>query len=244
MENATGAQFPPTRWSLIIQAGSQADPGARRAALEEICRSYWRPLYAFARRKGCPPPDAEDATQNFLARLLEDGALISADSTQGSLRTFLLTRLQTFLVDTWRRENALKRGGGAVHLPLDFHEAEERCGTEWHAATSPGAAFDRQWVSSLLESVLLRVQQDYESSGRGRQFEVLRTFLNFDDTPSDCLTAAETLSISPAAARQAIHRLRERFTRELRTRVAETLPSPTEEAIDEELGALRAALTS
>ena len=242
MESATGAQFPLTRWSLIVQAGNSADPRTREHALEEICRSYWRPLYAFARRKGCPPPDAEDATQSFLAMLLENSAIAAADSRAGSLRTFLLTRFQSFLVDSWRRDHAAKRGGNAVHLPLDFHDAETWCAAEVQDTTSPDAAFERQWVNDLLEAVLQRVRESYGSSGRAAQFEVLRPFLNFDDTGSDYTAAAETLGTTAAAVRQAVHRLRERFSRALRDHIAETLAAPTAEAIDEELAALRAVL--
>lgn len=244
MEPATSVQFPPTRWSLIAQAGSTADPRTRQQALEEICRSYWRPLYAFARRKGCPPPDAEDLTQSFLAALLENEALTSADSRIGTLRTFLLARFQTFLVDAWRHGHAQKRGGRAVHLALDFQDAEQWCALEMQDVASPDAAFEKQWVNALLESVLLRVREDYDTSGRGAQFEALRPFLNFDDTSSDYPAAAATLEISAAAVRQAVHRLRERFARALREHIAATLTDPAPEAIDEELAALRATLAA
>lgn len=242
MESATGAQFPPTRWSLIVQAGTSADPGTREQALEEICRSYWRPLYAYARRKGCPPPDAQDATQSFLVALLEGSGLAAADSRAGSLRTFLLTRFQSFLVDTWRREHAQKRGGHALHLPLDFQDAESWCAAELQDTASPDAAFERQWVNHLLECVLLRLRESYASSGRAEQFDILRPFLNFDDTGSDYAAASAALNVSPAAARQAVHRLRERFSRGLRDHIAETLTNPSAGAVEEELAAMRAAL--
>ena len=244
-ETAIGAQFPPTRWSLIAQAGGAADVRTKQQALEEICRAYWRPLYAFARRKGCTPSDAEDLTQSFFAALLEGPELATADSSLGTLRTFLLSRFQTFMVDAWRRDNAQKRGGGALHLPLDFHDAEEWCAVELQDAGSPDAAFERQWVSALLEAVLVRLREDYVSSGRGEQFDVLRPFLNFDDgTAGDYATSATALGISASATRQAVHRLRERFSRTLREHIAETLPAPTAEAIDDELAALRQIIAS
>ena len=227
-----------------MQAGKTVDPGTRQQALEEICRSYWRPLYAFARRKGCPPPDAEDLTQSFLATLLEKDALTSADSRAGSLRTFLLARFQTFLVDAWRHDHAQKRGGGASHLPLDFQDAEHWCAREMQDTASPDAAFERQWVNALLESVLQRVRGEYDTGGRVAQFEALRPFLNFDDTASDYAGAAATLEISVAAVRQAVHRLRERFARALREHIAATLADPAPEAVDEELAALRAVLNA
>ena len=244
MDSATGAQFPPTRWSLIVQAGSSVDPRTREQALEEICRSYWRPLYAFARHKGCPPQDAEDATQSFLAALLENSTIAAADSRAGSLPTFLLTRFQSFLVDSWRHDHAAKRGGNIVHLPLNFQDAESWCAAELQDAASPDAAFERQWVNDLLASVLLRVRATYESGGRAAQFDVLRPFLNFEDTGSDYTAASETLGSTPAAVRQAVHRLRERFARALRDHIAETLAAPSGEAIEEELAALRAVLAA
>jgi DNA-directed RNA polymerase specialized sigma24 family protein len=244
-ETAIGAQFPPTRWSLIAQAGGGVDLRTRQAALEEICRAYWRPLYAFARRKGCPPSDAEDLTQSFFMHLLEGPALATADSRLGTLRTFLLTRFQSFMVDSWRREHTQKRGGDALHLSLDFHDAEEWCALELQSVTTPDAVFARQWVNALLESVLARLREDYVSNGRGTQFDALRSFLNFDDaTAGDYSTAATTLGTSPTATRQAVHRLRERFSRTLRDQIAETLPAPTPEAIDEELAALRHIIAS
>jgi RNA polymerase sigma-70 factor (ECF subfamily) len=239
--DATGAQFPLTRWSLVAAAGG-GDPQARRQALEEICRQYWLPLYAFARRKGSAPSDAEDATQSFLAVFLNGDGFAGADRTQGSLRTYLLTRFQTFLINSWRRENSQKRGGQVLHLALDFHEAEERCASEWQHSASPDAAFEKQWVSALLEAVMRRVQENYQSTGRSRHFDVLRPFLNFDETGTDYAGAAEELGLSAPAVRQAVHRLRERFSRELRSWIAETLADPSEEAIDEELAALRTVL--
>lgn len=227
-----------------MQAGSAADPPVRREALEEICRRYWRPLYAFARRKGCLPPDAEDATQSFFADLLEGDAFARADSSRGSLRTFLLTRFQTFLVDAWRRDHAQKRGGGALHLALDFQDAEDRCAAEWQDTASPDVAFEKQWVRALLEAVLQRVRESYASTGRAQQFDALRPFLNFDDPGSDYAAAAEALGMTAPAVRQAVHRLRERFSRSLRDWIAETLTIPTDESIDEELAALRNALAN
>lgn len=241
MDHATGAQFPLTRWSLV-SATVSVDPEARHQALEEICRHYWRPLYAFARRKGCSQVDGEDATQAFLAAFLDGEGFAGADRSHGSLRTYLLTRFQSYLIDAWRREHTQKRGGHTPHLALDFHEAEERCAAEWQHTASPDAAFEKQWVSDLLEAVLRRVKESYEASGRGRQFEVLRAFLNFQDPASDYTAAAETLGLSLSAVRQQVHRLRERFSRQLRSFIAETLSDPSEDAVDVELASLRAVL--
>src|SRR5262245_27168492 len=96
---------PTTCWSLVLGAGDRAAPEAR-AALATLCTAYWYPIYAFIRRKGYDPDDAQDLTQAYFARLLEKGVLAAADRRKGRFRAFLRTDCQHFLIDQYRRRRA------------------------------------------------------------------------------------------------------------------------------------------
>src|SRR5439155_18026566 len=81
--------FATTRWTLVLTAGRGRTPQAE-LALEELCRTYWYPLYAYVRRHGHPREDAEDLTQTFFARFLEKNYLEGLTSQKGKFRAFLL----------------------------------------------------------------------------------------------------------------------------------------------------------
>ncbi|NUP95915.1 MAG: hypothetical protein HUU28_07100, partial [Planctomycetaceae bacterium] len=121
--------FLTTRWSVVAAAGKPDTPTAR-AALSELCSTYWYPLYAYVRRRGHSQDDAQDLTQAFFARLLEKNVVLAADPTRGRFRAFLLGSLKNFLANEWDREHAQKRGGGATPLSLDFEFADERFAAE------------------------------------------------------------------------------------------------------------------
>src|SRR5437667_12460500 len=134
MTNATTSRartqsFPPTRWSVVLTARREPSPDAD-AALETICRAYWYPLYAYIRRSGQSPHDAQDLTQEFFRHLLEKRWLAAADREKGRLRTFLVTALKHFMAKEWRRASAQKRGGGQTHGPMDTAFAERRYAAE------------------------------------------------------------------------------------------------------------------
>ncbi len=210
-------------------------------ALAEWCRLYWLPLYAFCRHEGLAPEDAEDLTQEFFHRLLdEDSAwLRAAGPERGRLRTLLMRVLKRRIVDFRRRATREKRGGGRV-LSLDV------AGAEALLAASPAASaeeeFDRQWAGTVLDLALLRLEADYQAAERRAQFEVLRSFLGLDGTAADLRHVETALGLGAEAARKAVSRFRERFRASLRLVIAETLSTPSEEAVDAELLALRAAL--
>ena len=117
--------FPTTHWSVVLAARDTESPEAD-AALAELCRTYWYPLYAFIRRKGHNPHDAEDLTQAFFARLLEKNYVAQADRERGRFRTYLLAALTHFLADEWDKARRLKRGGGREIISFDAASAEER----------------------------------------------------------------------------------------------------------------------
>ena len=227
-------QFLTTRWSVVLAA--TGEDSAARAALERLCHESWQPLYAFARRWGLGPEDAEDATQSFFAALTNAGLLAGADPARGKLRTFFLAAFQRDLVDFKKATRREKRGGGRV-VSLDQLAAEERIAAE--PAASAQEIFDRAWALEVLDAAVARLEQNYATTERAGQFAALRPFLT-DDADYGALCAV--LSLTPAAARQAVHRLRERLGRALRDEIGGTLFEPTDATVDEELAALKTAL--
>jgi RNA polymerase sigma factor (sigma-70 family) len=240
-----GAAFPATRWSLVVLARSaQGDEKARRHALNELCRSYWFPLYAFARRQGSPPDDAEDATQSFFVKILGFDFFDSADPDLGRLRSFLLKAFSRHLLDLYKHHNRQRRGGGAEFISLDLEEAEARLQAEVSAGTSPEAEFARRWALTILDEALEAVAKRYADAGKQAYFAAFRPYLSVTSgEPKPGESPAELLGMEEAAVRQAVMRLRRQFRIALRAHVAETLREPTDERIDEELAALHEALS-
>lgn len=228
---------------VVVAAGSGGgDPAAAQTALGELCGLYWYPLYAYARRRGLSPEDAEDATQAFFRSLLAENLFGAADPSLGRLRSFLLKAFGRDLADARRDAARQKRGGGAELVPLDLPDAEDR-----FLAEPPGGEpihrFERAWAATVLEGALRRVETDYAATGRADVFTALRPCLGAGGVgmaEANRLTAS--LGLSDVAQRQAISRLRDRFRTALRAHMADTLRTPTEEAIDEELRSLRAVL--
>jgi RNA polymerase sigma factor (sigma-70 family) len=241
MDRPTAAAFPLTRWSVVVQARQEASSEDGRAALEELCRQYWFPLYAFARRRGHSPADAEDVTQSFFAELLTTRLFDVADPAQGRLRTFLLTAFQRCLTDQHRREHAQKRGGGQQIVSIDTDAAEERLRVELAHDETPESAFEVRWAVALLDSAMALLEQEYVE--KPKQFDALRPFLTAAQTHAEGYEElAGQLNVTKIAARQAVHRMRERFRQILRRCVTDTLNEPTPAAVDEELTSLKLAL--
>ncbi|MBP7948224.1 MAG: sigma-70 family RNA polymerase sigma factor [Verrucomicrobiales bacterium] len=234
----TAAAFPSTRWSLVAAARSG---GARRAALEELCRLYWPPLYAFARRAGLPRADAEDATQAFFAAILNDTTLDAASVGQGRLRTFLLAAFSRDLIDAHRRSTAQRRGGGVQVVPLDADSVEAQ--VPLRDGESPESQYDHDWAVCVLRDAVNAVRRTWDEAGKVFLFDTLRVFLSpVGEPPTYELLGAE-LGQSVEALRQTVARLRQQFRTALRRIVADTLVHPTPSQVDQELKALRAALS-
>jgi RNA polymerase sigma factor (sigma-70 family) len=214
-----------------------------RSALGVLCALYWFPLYAFARRRGLAPEDAEDATQAFFLSVLESGFFASADPERGRLRTFLLTAFSRQLIDAHRTAGREKRGGGIEFVPLESDDAEIRFAAEPDHA-EPAAQFEREWATALIEGAVSRLKADYAESGKLPLFDALLPFLGTGTgEPPDQTQLAAQLGMSHTALRQSLLRLRTRFRTVLRDQVADTLREPTEAAIDEELRHLHAILS-
>lgn len=236
-------QFPTTRWTGVLRVLETDDLVRREEALAGLCRDYWFPLYAFARRLGRSDEDAEDLTQGFFVHALEHDIFRAADRNMGTLRTFLLKVFQYYMGDVRDRETAQKRGGGREILSLDLENAEELYSRDLATHETPELLFDRAWAQSLLRAALSNLASDEQSAGRGQQFQILQSFLTPDAVAEQGYEmAAREAGLSPEAARQAVSRLRKKFRKSLREQIAATLANPDEASVDEELSSLRMAL--
>jgi RNA polymerase sigma-70 factor (ECF subfamily) len=216
----------------VLSAQDKSSPHSIEA-LESLCRTYWYPLYAFVRRRGRSPHDAQDLTQGFFARLLEKDYLKSADSEKGKFRTFLLVALKRFLADEWDHQHAQKRGGFASILSIDQELAESRFAAELAHQLQPDVLFDRQWAMTLVERVMARLQEEYLTSGRATLFEHLRSCLVKDESALPYAEIASQLNLTEAAIKMAVHRLRARYREILHAEIADTVSAP--EDIEDEI---------
>lgn len=230
--------FPTTHWSAVLTAGKRSTAESRRA-LETLCQTYWYPLYAYVRRRGYSADQSEDLVQAFLLRFLEKSYLDDVRRERGRFRSFLLASLQHFLSNEWDRGRAKKRGGGVAPLPLELETAEGRYSLEPADTLTPETIFDRQWALAVLDQVHGELRREFERAGRGPQFESLSAFLTAEQTPSYAETAA-LLKISEGSLRVAVHRLRRRYGRLLRSALEQTVSSPDQ--VDEEIRFLRTAV--
>ncbi len=224
--------FVTTHWSAVLRAG-QPNTADAEAALGELCRAYWLPLYAFVRRKGHSPEAAQDLTQGFFAKLLEKNYLRTADPSKGRFRTFLLTALKGYLANDWDRSHAAKRGGFQSIVELDQAAAESIIAPQLADSASPDVLFERQWAVTLLESVMRQLEQEYVETGRTKLFQHLARTLTREEDARPYAVIASELELSEAAIKTAARRLRLRYQELLREEIGRTVA--TREDIEEEL---------
>jgi RNA polymerase sigma-70 factor (ECF subfamily) len=230
-------EFHSTRWSLVLAAGAP-DESRAREALEELCRAYWYPLYAFVRYRGHSPEEAEDLTQSFFTRIIEKRGLATADPEKGRFRSYLLGAMKNFLANEWHRARALKRGGGRTLLEWDALAPEARFSLEPAQPSDPDAGFDRQWARETIDRALSKLREELDTRGKGEQFDALSGCLTGEE-PNRKETAAR-LGMTENAVKVAVHRLRHRYREILRAGVAETLSDPAD--VDAEMRHLVEAL--
>ena len=224
--------FVTTRWSVVLLAQRDVAPGAEDA-LEILCRGYWYPIYAYARRAGRSPEDAEDLTQEFFARLLEKEWLLAASPEKGRFRTFLRMALKRFLANEWDKQRSLKRGGGQMLVPLDTTLAEQRFLEERPGTLGPDSIYDRRWALTLLDEAMARLAREYADAGKAGEFERLKPHLTAGRGEIPYAAIAAACRTTEGAARVAIHRLRKRFREVFRAVIADTVSTPEE--LEEEL---------
>jgi RNA polymerase sigma-70 factor (ECF subfamily) len=227
--------FPMTRWSMVRRVrGSQVAEVDR--ALNELCKTYWYPIYAYVRRTVGTPEDAEDLTQGYLARLLERGYIHRADPEKGKFRAFLLADLKFFLANESARGRTIKRGGGRVIESYDQALAEERYGVEPTDDNSPDKLFDRAWATTLLEHVRERLRLHYADKGQQKLHEVLQPFIAWNGGEESYAEAAAKLGKSVSDIKVNVFRMRKRYRTFLEEEIAETVSSRDD--IKEEIGVL------
>ena len=239
---AEGAgSFHTTHWTVVLRAAQSQAPGGE-AALAELCRLYWYPLYAFARRRRHSPDDAQDLTQSFFLHLLKHRALTGVDPLKGKFRSFLLTSFQNHLSDAGDRARRLKRGGDKQFVELDAEEAEKRYRLEPVEILTAEKIFDARWAMTVLGEGLKRLREEYVASGKASTFEALRVFLDPDNimAPPSYDEVANRLQVTTTAIKTLIHRLRRRYAALLREEVGRTVSDPAE--IEAEIHALCEAL--
>jgi RNA polymerase sigma factor (sigma-70 family) len=226
------AAFRTTQWTAVLDA---ARPGTERTqeAFARIYLDYWYPLYAYIRRRGFSPPDAEDITQDFFLHLIEKQSLEGMERNGGKFRSFLLRSLDNFLANQWDRSRAQKRGAGRQPLSLEAADGEVRYSMEPPAPDTPETMFERQWVFTLLAKVLEDLRAECETAGKGKLFGDLRLHLQGDRQGPAYAEVAARHGMTEGAVKVAVHRLRQRYGELLREEIARTVSRPEE--VDEEL---------
>jgi DNA-directed RNA polymerase specialized sigma24 family protein len=239
----TSTSFPKTRWTLIQKVRSGTDQ-ERSEALEYLCKAYWFPLYAFARKTGLTQQEAEDAVQNFMLGVLDTELFAQAEKQLGHLRTLLLTYFSNELRNLSREARRQKRGGDAVHVSIDLPDAEGRYQLEIASSDLPAdTIYHRQWAESLVKRALERLQTRYESQGQSARFKVLRAYMPMDDSRCDAGAGAAAAGMSPAHFRVALHRSRVRYRQIIIDEVGRTIGSDDPALIQNEIQALFEALS-
>jgi len=224
----------------VLAAGRQRSPQADHA-LEELCRTYWFPLYAYVRRRRYTKEDAEDLTQAFFARLLEKNSFANLDSEKGKFRAFLLASLKHFLANERDKTQTQKRGGGSANLSLDWQTADTQFQIAATKEPSPDKAFDQEWALALLAKVIERLQNECAADGKAKLFEQLKVFLTAGQAEPAQREAANRLGMEEGAVRVAVHRLRKQYRQLLRDEIANTLADSA--MVDEEMRALFGAFS-
>jgi len=234
-----GAPFAATRWSVVVTAGNWRGESSARRAMGELAGMYWFPLYAYLRRKGNSPQQAEDLVQGFFLQLLEKDAMASVDRSKGKFRSFLLACLKNFLANEWDKTQSQKRGGGKQVLALDALEAEARYSSEPMDQMTPERIFERRWALAVLDHVLARLRQEYTERGQEAIFAALEQVLVNGQDASYAQIAAQ-LGMTQGAVKVAGHRLRRRYRELLREEISQTVAKP--DLVDEEIRQLRQSL--
>ena len=235
--SAAPRAFPNTRWSVVLAARQPSPESA--VALDAICRAYWYPLYAYVRRCGQSPHDAQDLTQEFFCRLLEKRWLDAADREKGKLRTFLIVALKNFMSKEWRRASAQRRGGGLTPVQFDTAFAESRLASDSNSL-APDETFDQQWALTLLDLTVNRLRGEFTAAGKPEDFDALKNCLMAGRGAIDYAAVARQFGGNEGAARVAVHRLRKRFREIYREEISQTLADGGD--LDAELRHLAAAL--
>ena len=234
-----GAAFATTHWSVVLSAGGGSSVSSAQA-LEQLCRDYWFPLYAFIRREGHGPIEAQDLTQEFFARLLRGNYLASVGPEKGRFRSFLLASLKHFLANEWDRQHRQKRGGDALIFSLDDDTAETRYLAEVTQDTTAEKIYERRWAQTVVEKVLEQLRVEAGGLVKRQRFDALKDCLVDDPEAASYAELAGKLGLTVNGVKSAVHRLRQRFRELFRQEIPQTVCNSEE--IDAEIRYLFSAL--
>ena len=216
--------FPETRWSLILRLRVSDDTQSSHA-LDELCRTYWQPLYAFLRRSGRDPEQAKDLTQGFLAQFLSRNGFERVGPGEGPFRRFLLASLRNYVVSEARRDAAIKRGGDLEIFSFDIQKAEEIFETLAATAPSPEAAFDHQWAQTVWTRAIAKLREEQRAKGKEHLFDALKNAVAGEAEGKTAEIAAAT-GLTPSAVSLSVHRLRRRLKEFVLEELRETVSTP------------------
>lgn len=222
----SGGAFVTTRWTVVLTAAQSASAGSMEA-FGQLYRDYWPALYAYVRRRGYPPTEAEDITQDFFIALLEKDRLRNVKREGGRFRAFLLAALRNHLANVWDRAQTVRRGGGVRPLALDEASAEAQYQLAGEGLP-PESLFDRQWALSLIEIARRGLEAELTSAGKGDFYRLAAPLVWDDPSARGYGELAAECGLSEGALRVAVHRLRHRFGERLRAEVARTVEDPAE----------------
>lgn len=228
--------FQTTHWSVVLQAAG----GDSTAALEHLCRVYWYPLYAYVRRQGHDPHDAQDLTQGFFELFLAKHYLKDVDREKGRFRSFLLASIKHFLANEWKKSNRQKRGGLMRSISFDAMAAEERYLHEPAEASSAELGFDRRWAKAILDAVLRRLREEFAQAGKGDRFDELSALLFREPPPGEYARLAALWKVTESGVRSSVQRIRQRYAALFRQEIASTVNDPRD--VDGEIAHLVAVL--
>jgi RNA polymerase sigma-70 factor (ECF subfamily) len=235
-----GAQwFATTHWSVVL-AAKQSDSYQAAAALEKLCRAYWRPLYAYIRRDGHDVTEAQDLTQDFFARLLARDYLQQLRHQEGKFRSFLLAYLKNFLSEQRRKVWAQKSGCDRVFVSLDEPAGEDGYLLEPVDELTPDQVFERRWAQAVMQRALDRLREEFVARDQGALFELLQDYQPREPGGRSYAQLGKELVMTEAAVKSAVQRMRQRHRELLREEIAQTVTRPEE--IEEELRHFRALL--
>jgi RNA polymerase sigma factor (sigma-70 family) len=226
-----GARLKTTRWTLVRNARHR-DPATAAGALAQLCRDYWYPLYAYIRKRGYSPEDAQDLTQEFFARLIKNHSVQQADQARGRFRSFLLSSLDNFLCNEWEKQKAIKRGGQCFFVSWDELRAEARYGQEPCSDLSAEKLYERRWATTLLDKTKAALRREHEIANKLAEFDTLVGFLSGTRNAEPYKKVAARLNLTEDTIRMRVHRLKQRFGQLLRQEVADTVDA---EELDDEM---------
>jgi len=224
--------FATTHWSVVLAAGEESSPQTE-AALTRLCQTYWLPIYAFVRKRGHSPEQAEDLVQEFFGNFLEKNYVAKATRERGRFRSFLMTSVENFLHNVHARNQTRKRGGGVPLLSLDNQDAEAGYLSETTDESDPAKAFEQRWASTVLQTVLQRLRNEFVQRSQSELFDALAAHLWGESGSIPYAQVAERFKFTIANVKTTAFRLRQRYRELLREEIAQTVDQPGE--IDEEI---------